>query len=114
MTQQAEQSERAADPALLTFASRRVKPVDDKPMFYAETRNTFGQWVPCRLRKPPEVNKGRIVRANSVGPLVRPMGDGYCKEIPSGYAHLNLDQLHQVLSPDGRSTAGQKAVGGRA
>ncbi|GGX62969.1 hypothetical protein GCM10007385_35120 [Tateyamaria omphalii] len=87
----------------------------DKPMYYAETRNTYGQWVPCRLASIPVVKKGRIERPNGTGPRIRPMGDGpdgkpsYVKEIPRNYAHLTLDQLFHVLSPDGKFTVGQQS-----
>lgn len=83
----------------------------DKPKFYAETRNTYGQWCPCWFAEPPEVKNGRVYRKDGVGPMIRPMGVGpdgkptYCKPVPAYLAALTLDQLFQVLSPDGRLQA---------
>jgi len=87
----------------------------DKPTYYAETKNTYGQWVPCKLAEPPRVKKGRIERASGTGPRIRPMGDGpdgtptYVKAIPGNFSHLTLDQLFHVLSPDGKFTAGHNS-----
>lgn len=85
-----------------------------RPAFYAEYRNTYGAWVPCLFVDPPRVDeRDRQLRTSSVGPVMRQMGTDergkvFCKAIPPYLAHLTLDQLHAVLSPDGRLAATAK------
>jgi len=71
-------------------------------MFYAEVKNGYGNWTPIKLASEPTVSKGRIVRAETVGQIIRKMDNGYTKPIPQHYSQLTLAQLYNVLSPDGK------------
>lgn len=111
MTATPQRAERSAERPAPTYSSLSGAG-REKPMYYAETRNAFGSWCPIRLAKVPNVDKrGRMIRRDSVGPKIRPMGaddDGkpsYVRKINRGHVGLSLESLHARYSPDGRLQA---------
>ena len=64
--------------------------------YYYEQATFDGRWIPVWAAEAPNIKKGRLVRADATGPLVRGL-----KPVPEGLENLTLFQLQAVLSPDG-------------
>lgn len=64
--------------------------------YYYEHATFDGRWTPVWAAEAPKIKKGRLVRVDTTGPLVRGL-----KPVPEGLENLTLFQLQAVLSPDG-------------
>ena len=71
------------------------------PFFYEE--KSMGEWRPVLSAEKPTVKKGRILHATGVGPEIRALS-----QIEPWMKKLTLDEIRELLSPDGRFCAAQR------
>lgn len=68
-------------------------------MWYCEEFR-HGAWHPVTYANRPKVRDERIV--TGAGPRIRAL-----REVPASLEKLTLDQMREVLGPDGKFTTGQ-------